>query len=773
MMNLKIIARIARTDLAILFYSPIAWFIWIVFSFLTATDFTSRIGSFITEYDLYGMREHSLSYICFLGKNGFLSSIVSNLYVYIPLLTMGLISRETASGSIKLAYSSPVTSCQIVLGKFLAAIVFGLCLMLIPVVGVIYGSLVIPFFDWTPMLVGLLGLYLLICAYCAIGLFMSSLTTYQVVAAIGTLAVLAALKFVGTVGQEYDFIRELTFWLSINGRTSSFLAGVIRSEDIIYFVVVIILFLTFTVFKLAFQRRTISLFRQALSYVGAFVVVMAIGYITSRPYMIKVWDATRTKLNSLTENSQKVLAGLEGPVTITNYVNLLDNKSYRYLPIMQKTNESIFEPYCLAKPDLKVKYVYYYDEAPYGIVNNPRFQGKTLDELRDYMVMIYNLNPRLFKSPEEIHKMVDLSGEQNTFVRILKTQDGSYTFIRDFQDMQSTPSEAEITAAIKKMISTPPTVAFIKGDGEREVTKPGDRDYSSFSIERYSRAALINQGFDVCELDISHGDTIPDRINIVVLAEMRVPLTEAGKRQMDKYISRGGNLFVLTDVERQKVMNPLLEKLGLRMEEYQLAQTSADFSADLILAKATKESGKLTFGFKEDFPKYNLRVSMPGCVALTPINSQVGFECIPVLETESKGVWIEKEHTDLKEESVQCNVSVGEKEQAYVTTYGLLRDINGKEQRILVSGDADCMSNAELMVMREGYLSGNFNFIIESFRWLSGGDFPIDVRRPNAIDNKFSVGTKEVDLMKVIFMIVIPVILILIGIGIWFFRRRN
>ncbi len=51
----------------------------------------------------------------------------------------------------------------------------------------------------------------------------------------------------------------------------------------------------------------------------------------------------------------------------------------------------------------------------------------------------------------------------------------------------------------KKMISTPPLLPFIKGDGEREVSKSGDRDYSNFSIEKYSRAALINQGFDVCE----------------------------------------------------------------------------------------------------------------------------------------------------------------------------------------------------------------------------------------------------------------------------------
>ena len=144
MTDLKIIMRIARTDLAILFYSPIAWFILIVFSFLTTASFTSLMENIVTDYDLSGGKEVSLSGICFLGSYGFLSSVVSNIYIYIPLLTMGLISRETASGSIKLAYSSPVTSGQIVLGKYLAAIGFGCCLMLVPIASAIYGSLVIP-----------------------------------------------------------------------------------------------------------------------------------------------------------------------------------------------------------------------------------------------------------------------------------------------------------------------------------------------------------------------------------------------------------------------------------------------------------------------------------------------------------------------------------------------------------------------------------------------------------------------------------------------------
>ena len=99
--------------------------------------------------------------------------------------------------------------------------------------------------------------------------------------------------------------------------------------------------------------------------------------------------------------------------------------------------------------------------------------------------------------------------------------------------------------------------------------------------------------------------------------------------------------------------------------------------------------------------------------------------------------------------------------------------VKDKEQRIIISGDADCISNTELTLSREGYRSGNFNLIIESFRWLSGGEFPIDIRRPHCTDNKLSIGVKDIGTMKTIFIIIIPATLLLIGVGIWFFRRRN
>ena len=772
---MKILLRIARTELATMFYSPIAWFIWIVFSYICASDFVSGIESDLTYKEIhgYGIDPFSITFSQFLHTmGGFLQGIVGELYIYTPLLTMGIMSRETASGSIKLLYSSPVNSSQIVLGKYLATMIFGLCMLMVPFLACCFGSFAIVNFDWAPVLVALLGLYLLICAYAAIGLFMSSLTNYQVVAALGTLAVLAALQFVGSFGQEYDFIRDITYWLSLNGRSESMMIGTLRSEDMVYFVAVITMFLAFTTFRISFSRRTISTWLKSFSYAAVVVVVMIVGYVSSRPSMISVWDATYSKVNSISENSKTILNKLEGPVTITNYVNLLDQASFSYLPLKMKQNERLFDPYCRAKLDMEVRYVYYYDWAPGGFCSNPKLQGKTLEEIRDYAVTVYNLNPKLFKSPEQMKEIIDLSGEQNSFVRVLETHDGRRTYLRDFNDNMRVPSEAEITAAIRKMVETPPVVAFIKGHDERKVSLPGDRDYSSFAVEHYSRMALVNQGFEVVELDMTACETIPEYINILIFAEMRQALNEHESKVLDEYIARGGNLFILADVDRQEATNPLLARFGLKMENGILAQPVGDFYPDLILSRISSQATPLT-RFYKNFSHYNYMVSMPECVALTALEETNGFTLIPLLETKAKGAWIELETDNLKENEVVCNPNAGEKEQTYTTAFAAERKMGDKMQRIIVCGDADCLSNAEMYMQRDGYRSGNSELVSEGFHWLTEGKFPVDVSKIEPIDTRYSITVDQFNSVKYILSIIIPGLLLFLGCGLWIKRHKK
>lgn len=166
-------------------------------------------------------------------------------------------------------YSSPVQNTSIIMGKFLSMMVYGGVLMAVLGVFVVFSAITIVNFDYPLVLSGMLGLYLLILAYSAIGLFMSSITKYQVVAAIGTLAVLAVLNFIGDVGQDYDLVRHITYWLSISGRAYPFIDGLVASDNIFYFLIVIGFFLALSIFKLNTEKTIMSLKIKILKYCGS------------------------------------------------------------------------------------------------------------------------------------------------------------------------------------------------------------------------------------------------------------------------------------------------------------------------------------------------------------------------------------------------------------------------------------------------------------------------------------------------------------------------
>ena len=184
---MKTIYKIAKNELSMLFCSPIAWLILVIFIFQVGMEYADVLTSDLrAKATGYSLMDETAS--VFSGIWGLYSRVQGYLYLYIPLLTMGIMSREFSTGSIKLLFSSPITNKQIVLGKFYALMVYALFLIGGLVLTVLFSCIIIKSIDFPLVLSGLLGLYLLTCAYIAIGLFMSSLTSYQIVAAVGTLA---------------------------------------------------------------------------------------------------------------------------------------------------------------------------------------------------------------------------------------------------------------------------------------------------------------------------------------------------------------------------------------------------------------------------------------------------------------------------------------------------------------------------------------------------------------------------------------------------------
>ena len=157
----------------------------------------------------------------------------------IPAITMRLFSEEYSNGSFEMLKTQPVTTADIVGGKFLSAVVF-VALMLVPTV--IYALTVSSLgdLDWGPVAGGYLGAVLMAAAYSAIGLLASSATRNQIVAFIVSAAVCFFLSLIDQVIWVLPAgIGGILSRLGTAYHFSNISKGIIDSRDLIYFLSVI------------------------------------------------------------------------------------------------------------------------------------------------------------------------------------------------------------------------------------------------------------------------------------------------------------------------------------------------------------------------------------------------------------------------------------------------------------------------------------------------------------------------------------------------------
>ncbi len=752
---MKKVLKIARVELSILFYSPIAWLILIIFFIQCGLTYAEIIAKYEASQQL-GQAVKSITTLTFGGRDGVFSAVQGKLFLYIPLLTMGLMSREISSGSIKLLLSSPLTITEIIMGKFVAMMAYGFLLISVLLIVILTAGISIEFLDVTFLLGGLLGLYLLICAFSAIGLFLSSLTSYQVVAALSTLALLAGLKFIGEVGRSVEFVRDITYWISIEGRVNNFINGLISSNDVIYFLLVILLFLMLTVMKLNAGRVIRSAVSNALRYSLLVVTVLLIGYVSSLPSLTAYYDTTRFKTNTLTEESQQIVSQLKKPITITSYVNIINSNAHLGSPKFRNFEKKQFEKYVRYLPATKFNYVSYYDSTEF---NNDK--TKTLEERARRSATAYGFDFEKVLSNTEIKKVIDLEPEKNRFVRMVE-YDGKVTPLRMFYDMFVYPHEPEITAALKRLLTAPKVMGIVQGNEERSPQKKGDNAYQNILTEIGSRSALVNNGFEIINVEANSTEAIPETLAALIIADPKGSYSQGFIERLEQYLSKGGNLLIAGEPGKQSIMNPITEKLGVSFTQGMLLQETKNYSLDLIQASFTRASNPIF-----SFPQKEI-VTMSGAVGLD-YDSSSGYRVMPVLFTDKQSVWNKEGKFNLETDKISFN-PVSDVRNEKPVALALTRNVEGKEQRIMIVGDADFMSNGELG--RQNLRNKNAEFTLKMFKWLSDGEYPIDATRPEPIDNKIKVSKQGIGWIKMALVGLFPACLGVAG-GFIMIRRRR
>jgi len=246
------IFSIASRELRTLFLSPLAWSILAVLQFILAYLFLTQIETFSSIQAQLANIDNApgLTEIIVLPLFGNASII---LLLVTPLLTMRLICEERRNKTLSLLLSAPLSSTEIILGKFLG--ILGMLGLIVLLVGLMSLSLLIGGeLDLGKFSCNILALSLLVSAFASIGLYMSCIASHPTIAAIcsfGLLLLLWVLDWTaGLKGQG----SELFHYLSILKHFQNIQSGLLSSVDISYFLLFISTFLILSIRSLESDR---------------------------------------------------------------------------------------------------------------------------------------------------------------------------------------------------------------------------------------------------------------------------------------------------------------------------------------------------------------------------------------------------------------------------------------------------------------------------------------------------------------------------------------
>lgn len=239
--SLNAIVAITQREMASLFYSPIAYVVGFIFLLLS--------GYFFVAETLVPGNEASMRFL--------FEKMAGILVFALPLLTMRAISDEFSSGAIETLMTAPVSDLSVVVGKFTGALAFYFCLLAATLPHVVLLSAYSPDLVGSTVMTGYLGMILLGATFIAIGIFASSCTRHQLLAATLSMAILAVLTFVVDYGAEYAAsaaTRKVCAYLNVFGHFGDFSKGILDSKSIIFFLSGTVFFL-FLATKVMESRR--------------------------------------------------------------------------------------------------------------------------------------------------------------------------------------------------------------------------------------------------------------------------------------------------------------------------------------------------------------------------------------------------------------------------------------------------------------------------------------------------------------------------------------
>ncbi len=393
-------------------------------------------------------------------------------------------------------------------------------------------------------------------------------------------------------------------------------------------------------------------------------------------------------------------------------------------------------------------------DGPVTVTSYAREQTDLRNAISKFMAKFQRVKPDIqfrFQNPDVVPDEVRALGISINGELVLQYQ-GRSGHIREADE------GAFINALMSLSRGKETWVAFIEGHGERNPLGKANHDLGEWGQH------LVNRGYRIHPLNLAEVNTIPDNTAVLVLAGPRVPLLEGETAMLLQYLQQGGNLLWLLDPDEMAMTQTISDYLNILVPQ----GTIIDVAGQLIGINDPTTTMVTTslYGKHAALDGFSFTTLFPRAAALT-ITDTSNWTATPLLNT--------GDHTWLKTDPLDENSQFDQdKDQMGPLTIGLALErkietsrAEAKQQKIIVVADGDFLSNRYISN------SGNLDLGIRFINWLGDDEDLIDIPARIATDTQLTASPMIIGAAGIFFLLVLPLLLVLSGLTIWWRRKRS
>ncbi|MBI3312698.1 MAG: Gldg family protein [Candidatus Omnitrophica bacterium] len=525
------VTTVFRREIASYFNSSIAYIFIAVFVLLNG-------GFFMSSFFLIGHAD----------MRSFFSILPYLLAIFLPAVSMRLWAEERRGNTLELLLTFPMRTEELVLGKFLASLVFYMvalaATLAIPMMLIVLGK---P--DLGAIAAAYLGVLLLGAFFLAIGIFISGLCRDQIVAFILTMVIGHGLLLIGSdfIAATVDgWIPGLGTWLNhflgCLSHYESFARGVIDFKDTLYFLIGTAVFLVLNGFWLESRMRP----KAAALFSGAVLISAGI-FLVSNWFLSGIplgrFDLTEGKIYTVSPATKKILHALKAPVTAKLYISPSEKMPAGMKTLERDITDKLDELRAVSQG--KFQYKIFHMEAAPRPENGPQNEGSLEEQISQKGIqpfqvesieadqvgvrLVYASMSLAYKEkPEEILGRLMPANLYELEYLILSR---IYRMTLD-----QTPKIALIAPYTEKSVD-PQMKALFAQLGAQVPSGYRDDEYEIVSM------GLVYEGYEVARINLTEKETIPPGTKTLVIFEPPV-LTERQKYEINRFLVEGGSLFM-------------------------------------------------------------------------------------------------------------------------------------------------------------------------------------------------------------------------------------